>query len=73
MMTADALLRVALSCRSLNFSARFVASLCYEGLLPICCELGGGTGLYVLLPKLHVERCILLFDQRGCGRSTCSL
>jgi Leu/Phe-tRNA-protein transferase len=49
-------------CWSLNFSASFVAALCYEGLLPICCELGGGTGLYVLLPKLHAERCVLSFD-----------
>lgn len=48
--------------RSLCFSPRFVAALCYEGLLPICCELGGGTGLYVLLPKLHAERCVLSFD-----------
>ena len=48
--------------RSLCFSPRFIAALCYEGLLPICCELGGGTGLYVLLPKLHAERCVLSFD-----------
>ena len=30
-------------CWSLNFAPRFVAALCAEGFLPICCELGGGT------------------------------
>ena len=28
-------------CWSLNFAPRFVAALCAEGFLPICCELGG--------------------------------
>jgi len=55
-------------CWSLNFSTEFVGALCYEGLLPICCELGGGTGLYVLLPKLHAERCILAFDRLHVSR-----
>jgi len=46
---------------SLCFEAPFISRLCREGFLPICCELGGGTapGLYVLLPKLHIQRCIL--------------
>lgn len=47
---------------SLCFDAPFISRLCLEGILPICCELGGGisSGLYVLLPKLHVQRCVLL-------------
>jgi len=47
-------------CWSLCFEAPFIQTLAYEGFLPICCELGGGSGLYVLLPKLHVQRCVLL-------------
>ena len=45
-------------CWSLSFETAFLRALCYEGFLPICCELGGGSGLYVLLPKLHVQRCV---------------
>ena len=49
-------------CWSLCFEERFVARLCYEGFLPICCDVGGSEmpGLYVLLPKLHEQRCVLL-------------
>jgi Leu/Phe-tRNA-protein transferase len=47
---------------SLNFYPSFLAALIFEGFLPICCELGGGSGLYCLLPKLHEERCILLWE-----------
>ena len=57
-------------CWSLNFAPRFVAALCAEGFLPICCELGGGTGLYVLLPKLHTERCVLPLDRLHVSRKT---
>jgi Leu/Phe-tRNA-protein transferase len=49
---------------SLCFDAPFVSRLCLEGILPICCELelgnGVSPGLYILLPKLHVQRCVLL-------------
>jgi len=48
-------------CWSLCFSAAFLHALCYEGFLPICCELGGGSDLFVLLPKLHENRCVLRF------------
>lgn len=48
-------------CWSLCFSARFIRALCHEGFLPICCEFGRGTGLFVLLPKLHTMRCVLEF------------
>jgi Leu/Phe-tRNA-protein transferase len=47
---------------SLNFRPSFLAALMFEGFLPICCELGGGSGLYCLLPKLHEQRCILAWD-----------
>ena len=46
-------------CWSLNFAPAFIRALCFEGFLPICSELGGGTGLFVLLPKLHEQRCVL--------------
>jgi len=39
-----------------------VQALIHEGFIPIACELGGGTGLFVLLPKLHSERCVLRFE-----------
>ena len=57
-------------CWSLTFTAPFFARLCAEGFLPICCELGGGSGLYVLLPKLHQQRCILRFDAVHVPRKT---
>jgi len=46
---------------SLCFEPAFVASLCWEGFLPICSELGGNgaPGLFVLMPKLHTHRCVL--------------
>ena len=47
---------------TLRFAPDFVRALISEGFLPICAELGGGTGLFVLLPKLHERRCILRFD-----------
>ena len=50
-------------CWSLSFAPRFIRRLCFEGFLPICCELGGGSGLFVLLPKLHAQRCVLSFEQ----------
>ena len=51
-------------CWSLCFLASFVRELCYEGFLPISCELGGGTGLFVLLP---------CFTRSGafCASATC--
>ena len=49
-------------CWSLSFAPEFVRTLCAEGFVPISCELGGNTGLFVLLPKLHEERCVLHFD-----------
>ena len=57
-------------CWSLCFTPDFLAALCYEGFLPICCELGGGTGLFVLLPKLHAERCVLRFADMHISRRT---
>ena len=48
-------------CWSLCFTAAFLRALIFEGFLPIAAELGGGTGLFVLLPKLHTQRCILSF------------
>ena len=48
-------------CWSLCFDPPFVANLCFEGFLPICCDVGGSEvpGLHVLLPKLHEMRCVL--------------
>jgi Leu/Phe-tRNA-protein transferase len=59
-------------CWSLNFSPAFIRALCYEGFLPICCEIGGGgpQTLYVLLPKLHEERCVLEFEHAHFSRKT---
>mmetsp|Transcript_24166 Transcript_24166/g.65433 ORF Transcript_24166/g.65433 Transcript_24166/m.65433 type:complete len:458 (-) Transcript_24166:204-1577(-) len=57
-------------CWSLNFRPRFVARLCFEGFLPICSEIAGGTGLYVLLPKLHTRRCVLEFEKLHVAKST---
>ena len=33
---------------------------CYEGFLPMCTEVA--PSLFVLLPKLHEQRCVLFFD-----------
>ena len=49
-------------CWSLCFAPEFLRTLCAEGFVPISCELGGNTGLFVLLPKLHEHRCVLHFD-----------
>jgi len=57
-------------CWSLSFAPLFIERLCYEGFLPICTEIAGGTGLYVLLPKLHMRRCILEFANLHVGKST---
>ena len=46
-------------CWSLCFSIEFIAALCFEGFLPICCDLGLDCNLFVLLPKLHAERCVM--------------
>ena len=49
-------------CWALSLEPAFVRALCHEGFLPICSELGGGTGLFALLPKLHAQRCVLHFS-----------
>jgi hypothetical protein len=56
--------------RSLCFAPLFIRRLCYEGFLPICSEIADGTGLYVLLPKLHVRRCVLEFENLVISRQT---
>ena len=50
-------------CWSLNFTPVFLAQLVYEGFLPICSDLSGDEGLYVLLPKWHRTRCCMKFDE----------
>ena len=40
-------------CWSLNFTPLFLAHLVREGFLPICSDLSGSDGLWVLLPKWH--------------------
>lgn len=57
-------------CWSLCFHPAFIRRLCYEGFLPICSEIANGTGLYVLLPKLHTRRCVLEFAQLRVPKST---
>ena len=59
-------------CWSLSFDRSFVSALLYEGFLPISSEcgarLGFSEGVYVLQPKLHVQRCILDFDRLHVSR-----
>ena len=50
-------------CWSLNFTPLFLAQLVFEGFLPICSDLSGDEGLYVLLPKWHCTRCCMKFDE----------
>ena len=50
-------------CWSLNFTPLFLAQLVFEGFLPICSDLSGDEGLYVLLPKWHRTRCCMKFDE----------
>lgn len=59
-------------CWSLCFTAEFIAALCFEGFLPICCDLsvGSGSALHVLLPKLHTQRCILRFPDLHVSKKT---
>ena len=48
---------------SLCFSPPFLARLFYAGFLPIAQEIGQtdpASAIYVLLPKMHIERCVLL-------------
>eukprot|EP00040_Diaphanoeca_grandis_P019360 m.102160 g.102160 ORF g.102160 m.102160 type:complete len:363 (-) comp27390_c0_seq1:74-1162(-) len=47
---------------SLCFDPSFYVKLNYHGFLPICSEIGGNT-LYALMPKLHMKRCVLKFDE----------
>ena len=56
-------------CWSLTFSPLFMAQLVYEGFLPICAELGGGTGLWLLMPKWHVQRCTMRFSDAHVSKS----
>merc|ERR1719316_34357 len=49
-------------CWSLCFSPVFLANLFHEGFLPICSEVSGDSRLdplFVLLPKMHRERCLI--------------
>ena len=60
---------------TLCFRPSFVAALSYEGFLSICSDQGGSAqpGLYVLLPKMHVQRCVvypLTRDSLKCSKST---
>ena len=50
-------------CWSLNFTPLFLAHLVFEGFLPICSDLSGDEGLYVLLPKWHRTRCCMKFGE----------
>ena len=56
-------------CWSLNFAPVFLAQLVYEGFLPICADLGGDTGLWLLMPKWHVERCTMAFSDVHVAKS----
>jgi Leu/Phe-tRNA-protein transferase len=52
-------------CWSLNYDPALFSALLYEGFLLICRELrNGNEPLYVLSPKLHVDRCILDWPDR---------
>ena len=45
---------------SLCFRPSVILRLLYSGFLPICTNLGGNDDpLWVLLPKLHIKRCVL--------------
>ena len=56
-------------CWSTNFSPNFLAGLIRQGYLPMAEELAHGPARYILLPKLHQERCILRFDALHVQRS----
>jgi hypothetical protein len=46
-------------CWSSSFDAKFIAALMYEGYLPTAHGPVHGPQEYVLLPKLHQQRCIM--------------
>ena len=56
-------------CWSTSFSPNFLAGLIRLGYLPMAEELAHGPARYILLPKLHQERCILRFDALHVQRS----
>ena len=76
MMIADRLSqRIARSqyCWSLNFDKDFLSDLLYEGFLPISScvpaeNLGTSEPLYVLQPKLHLQRCIIDWPKLHCSK-----
>ena len=43
---------------SLNLEPAFYNAMCFEGLLPICSRLGK-EGPFVIMPKHHMERCVV--------------
>eukprot|EP00039_Didymoeca_costata_P011533 m.162483 g.162483 ORF g.162483 m.162483 type:complete len:370 (+) comp15205_c0_seq2:273-1382(+) len=46
-------------CWSLTFTPAFFDRLLFEGFLPICTDVSDQGEVHVLLPKWHVERCVL--------------
>jgi hypothetical protein len=56
-------------CWSLNFTPAFIAQLVWEGFLPICSDLSGESGLWLLMPKWHVERCTMKFSDVHVSKS----
>ena len=56
-------------CWSSCFEPTFLAALMYEGFLPTAYGPVGGPTEYILLPKLHVDRCIVQFCDLHVKRS----
>ena len=56
-------------CWSSCFEPTFLAALMYEGYLPTAHGPVVGPVEYILLPKLHQERCIMLFEDLHVTRS----
>jgi len=56
-------------CWSSCFEPSFLAALMHEGYLPTAHGPVDGPVEYILLPKLHQERCIVLFDDLKVSRS----
>jgi len=56
-------------CWSSCFEPTFLATLMHEGYLPTAHGPVDGPVEYILLPKLHQERCIVLFDELRVSKS----
>ena len=54
-------------CWAGSFDPAFLAAMMYEGYLPTAhgplSASSNGLGKYVVLPKLHVQRCVIMFEQ----------